>query len=223
MTGKGLKRAEQFNFMKITILYDNTSWDKNFVCDWGFACIIEVPGRKILFDTGARGDVLLNNMKKAGVDPLDIKEVFISHAHWDHIGGLLAFLKKNNTKVYVPESCKIKGAEVVSVKDELELHENIYSTGELKNIEQSLVICEENNLTVITGCSHSGVKNILEKAGKFGSVRALIGGLHGFNDFTVISDVEIVCPTHCTQYIMEIKEFFPDKYIEGGAGKVIEI
>ena len=209
--------------MKIYIIYDNTAWDKNFLCDWGFSCIVEVQGRKILFDTGAKGDVLFNNMKKAGVDPSDIGEVFISHDHWDHIGGLSDFLKKNQRKVYVPLSSKLNGDSVVRVKGEVEIHDDIYSTGELKNIEQSLIIREKNNLVVITGCSHSGVKNILNAAGRFGSVGTLIGGLHGFNDFKEISDVKTICPTHCSQYISEIKKLFPHQYIEGGAGRVIEI
>ncbi len=209
--------------MKITIVYDNTACDNNFVCDWGFSCIVEAHGRKILFDTGAKGKILLNNMKKAGVDPSGIDEVFISHDHWDHTGGLSDFLKKYQTKVYVPESCKIRGDAVISVHDELEIHDNIFSTGELKNIEQSLIIREENNLAVIAGCSHPGVKNILDKAGRFGRVRTLIGGLHGFNDFEVISDVKLVCPTHCSQYIPDIKTLFPDKYVDGGVGRVIEI
>ncbi len=149
-----MKRVKQLNPMKVTIIYDNTAWDKNLVCAWGFSCIVETHGWKILFDTGGKGDILLNNMKRTGVDPSYIDEVFISHNHWDHTGGLLDFLKKNQTKVYVPESCKIRGDAVVSVNDALEIHDNIYSTGELKNIEQSLVILEENNLTVIAGCSH---------------------------------------------------------------------
>jgi len=209
--------------MKLTIIYDNTAWDKNLVCDWGFSCIIEANGRKILFDTGAKGDILLNNMKRIGSDPSDIDGVFISHDHWDHIGGLSDFLKKNQTKVYVPESCKIKGDAIIHVSDEFEIYGDIYSTGELKGIEQSIVIREKNNLAVIAGCSHPGVKNILDKAGRFGSVRTLIGGLHGFNDFEVIFNIKNVCPVHCTQHIPEIKRLFPDKYIEGGAGRVIEI
>lgn len=209
--------------MKVTIVYDNTVWDKNLICDWGFSCIVEANGRKILFDTGAKGDILLNNMKRIGFDPSDIDGVFISHDHWDHIGGLSDFLIKNQPKVFVPESCKIQGDIVVRISNEFEIYDDIYSTGELKNIEQSIIIREENNVAVITGCSHSGVKNILDKASRFGSVRTLIGGLHGFNDFEVITDVKNVCPAHCTQHISEIKRLFPDKYIKAGAGRVIEI
>ncbi|HDD45412.1 MAG TPA: MBL fold metallo-hydrolase, partial [Candidatus Desulfofervidus auxilii] len=29
--------------------------------------------------------------------------------------------------------------------------------------------------------------------------------------------------THCTQYKSKIKSLYPEKYIEGGAGRIIEI
>jgi glyoxylase-like metal-dependent hydrolase (beta-lactamase superfamily II) len=51
--------------------------------------------RVLLFDTGAGGNfgpiagALLESMHAAGVDPASVTDVFISHAHGDHIGGLL--------------------------------------------------------------------------------------------------------------------------------------
>lgn len=76
---------------------------------------------------------------------------------------------------------------------------------------------------MVAGCSHSGVKRILEVATQFGSPYALIGGLHGFSEFDLIEDLGLICPAHCTQHIPEIKSRYPEKYIEGGAGRVIEI
>jgi 7,8-dihydropterin-6-yl-methyl-4-(beta-D-ribofuranosyl)aminobenzene 5'-phosphate synthase len=35
--------------------------------------------------------------------------------------------------------------------------------------------------------------------------------------------MELICPSHCTQHKKEIKMIFPDKYTEGGAGRVIDI
>ena len=45
----------------------------------------------------------------------------------------------------------------------------------------------------------------------------------GFNVFELFEDFGVICPTHCTQHIAEIKSLYPEKYIEGGAGKIIEI
>lgn len=211
--------------MKITIVYDNEVWKEGLKADWGFSCIVEVYGKKILFDTGANGSILLENMKTLNIDPTVVEEIFISHAHWDHTGGLSDFLKINPVKVYVPSSLQEPGgaAEIIKVKETLKIHDNIFSTGELENIEQSLVVKTEKGSVVIAGCSHPGVENILNAASRFGKPYALIGGLHGFREFDLLKDLELICATHCTQFKPEIKSRYPEKYIEGGAGKVIEL
>ena len=209
--------------MKVTIIYDNTAWDKNLKSDWGFSCLVEAFGKNILFDTGAKADILGYNMKKLKIDPMQIDEVFISHSHWDHTGGLSWFLKLNPVKVNIPRSFALSddNVTVMRISEKCKLHDNIYSTGELKNIEHSLIIKEDTGVTVIAGCSHPGVREILYAASEFGKVKTLIGGLHGFNEFSLIDTLENICPTHCTRFIREIQKCYPGKYIEGGAGKVI--
>ena len=211
--------------MKITIIYDNKAWNKDLKPDWGFSCLVEAFGKSILFDTGAKGDILLDNMKKLNIDPLQIDEVFISHSHRDHTGGLASFLRINQTNVYIPYSCIVSDyvVNVVKVKERVKIHENIYSTGELKGIEQSLVIKQDKGVIVIVGCSHPGVREIFKEAAIIGKVSMLVGGLHGFNEFELINDLDSICPTHCTQSILKIKEIYPAKYVEGGAAQVIEI
>jgi 7,8-dihydropterin-6-yl-methyl-4-(beta-D-ribofuranosyl)aminobenzene 5'-phosphate synthase len=211
--------------MKITIIYDNEAWKEGLKADWGFACLVEVYGKTILFDTGANGSILLDNMKTLNIDPTVVEEIFISHAHWDHTGGLADFLKINPVKVYAPSSFKVPvgAAEIIEVKEALKIHDDIFSTGELENIEQSLVVNKEKGSVVIAGCSHPGIGNILNAASPFGKPYALVGGLHGFNEFDLVEDLEMICATHCTQFKSEIKTHYPEKYIEGGAGKVIEL
>ncbi len=212
--------------MKITIIYDNTVHQKGLKSDWGFSCLVETHNRTILFDTGSNGSILLENMKKLDIDPLSIDEVFISHPHFDHVGGLSAFLNENNNvKIYVPISLRgIRNAkEIIYVDEPMKLHENVFSTGELDHIEQSMVVKTDKGLVLIAGCSHPKMKNILKAASQFGRVYVIIGGLHGFNEFKLFKDLEVICPTHCTQHIAEIKSLYPEKYIAGGAGKIIEI
>ena len=212
--------------MKITIIYDNESYKEDLKSDWGFSCLAEIeniPG--ILFDTGASGSILLSNMKNLNIEPDSIPKVFISHNHWDHVGGLSDFLKVNKSaKIYVPGSYKYSGIkEVIGIKKPLEIQANVFSTGELKGIEQSMAIKTVKGIAVIAGCSHPGVGNILKAASKFGKVYALIGGLHGFNEFDLLKELELICPCHCTQYKSEIKELYPNKCIDGGAGRVISL
>ncbi len=211
--------------MQLTIIYDNEAWDGALQADWGFSCLVEAFGKKILFDTGAKGDILLGNMKKLDLLPEAIEEIFISHDHWDHTGGLADFLKLHPVKTYVPLSFQqeMENVETIRSKNAYQLHENIFSTGELEGIEQSLVLKTEKGLVIIVGCSHPGVQNILAAASQFGTPYALIGGLHGFEEYDVLKELTMVCPTHCTKHKAEIKERFPEKYLEGGAGKVITL
>ena len=208
--------------MKIKIVYDNTAYRNDMQADWGFSAYIEEL--KILFDTGADGNILLSNMEKMNVNPEEIEAIFISHGHWDHTGGLQALLDiRDDIPVYVPSSYKPKAKNVISIKEAREIKENVYSTGELAGIEQSMVIVEGGKEIILVGCSHPGIGRILEAAKKFGKPYALIGGYHGFDEYELLKELAIVCPTHCTQHKKEIKERYPDKYIEGGAGRIIEI
>jgi 7,8-dihydropterin-6-yl-methyl-4-(beta-D-ribofuranosyl)aminobenzene 5'-phosphate synthase len=130
-----------------------------------------------------------------------------------------------NVRIYVPASLGRGRNEenIVSVSGPLEIHEGVFSTGELSHIEQSMAVRTDDGIVLIAGCSHPGMARILEAARQFGEIYAVIGGLHGFSEYDLFREVTLICPTHCTQHKREIKSLYPDQYVEGGAGQVIVI
>ncbi len=211
--------------MKIKIVYDNTSIRPDLQSDWGFAAVIEYGNKKILFDTGADGTILLNNMQKMGVNPLEIDTVFISHHHFDHTGGLSAFLTKNDqVTLYAPESFRgvRRAAKVMHLSAPASIDGNLHSTGELNGIEQSLVVKTGQGNVLVVGCSHPGMGVIMKAAEPLGAIYAIVGGYHGFREFDLLKNVQKICPTHCTQAIDRLRKLYPEKFIPGGVGTVLE-
>ncbi len=95
----GAGAAEQ-----ITVLYDAFGKVTAMKKDWGFAALVEIGGRRILFDTGNNPDVFAQNVKAAGVDLGRLDFVVMSHRHGDHMGGLTYLLHENPTvKIYAPQ------------------------------------------------------------------------------------------------------------------------
>lgn len=210
--------------MKVTIIFDNTTCKEELQANWGFAALVAAHGKKILFDTGGSGSILLANMRQLNIAPQEIEDVFISHAHFDHVGGLSAFLDQNHAvRVWVPRSFRgVKNAkEVISIAKARELYPGIYSTGELDGIEQALCVATEKGIVIVVGCSHPPMAQIVAAASAFGPIYGIIGGLHG-NKPETLRDFQLICATHCTQHKQAIEALYPERYIEGGAGRVIE-
>lgn len=212
--------------MKLTLVYDNTGYKKGLLPDYGFSCYLEIENMpRILFDTGAEGKTLLYNMHELGIDPGAIDIIVISHAHWDHTGGLTELLEVNQTaSLFLPSSFQpfLPERSVVQVTNPIKITDTVFSTGELAGVEQSLVVKIDTELAVISGCAHPGVGPILEAASSYGKVSALIGGLHGFREFDLLKDLDLICACHCTANKLQIKTLYPDKWVEGGVGAVIE-
>ena len=165
-------------------------------------------------------------MKELGISPSAIGIIVISHSHFDHTGGLQGILELNeDAELYLPASFyrAIPGRNVVKIKDARQICENVFTTGELRGVEQSLALKTDKGILVVVGCSHPGVGNIMDAAAKFGTVYGIVGGFHGFSDFARLKGLSLICPCHCTQYKQEIKKLFPEECLDCGAGLVLEL
>lgn len=81
-------QAQTKKIEKLNIRILSTMLADRGIGEWGFCALIEFDGKKILFDTGARPETVFNNATELGVDLSDVTDVFISHSHGDHTGGL---------------------------------------------------------------------------------------------------------------------------------------
>ena len=85
---------------QITVLYDAFGNTSSMQKDWGYAALVEYGGRRILFDTGNKPDILALNAKAKGIDLSKLDFVVMSHRHGDHMGGM-AYLLSVNPKVKI--------------------------------------------------------------------------------------------------------------------------
>lgn len=206
---------------RLTIVYDNNRGAEGLKPAWGFACVVELPGHTVLFDTGGDGAILLANMRRLRIDPATVNMVVLSHVHHDHVGGLAAFLQRNHdVTVCVPgsfpasltEQVPRAGARLKPIRGAEELAPAVWTTGELTGpvTEQSLVLRTNAGTIVVTGCAHPGVVRIVEQAKRIvpGEVALVMGGFHlgGSSESqiqTIIRrfqelGVRFAAPCHCT-------------------------
>lgn len=237
--------------MQVKIIYENSSISAKVISGWGVSYLVD---GHILFDAGEKFQPLFKNMKNMNINLADIKTVVISHDHWDHTGGLWELLKRREgIKVYVcpgfgdefKKRIKELGGELVEAAGIIQIAVNIYTTGEiageykgLSMPEQSLIVKTGQGISVMTGCSHPGILEILGKI-KEGfpgeKIYSVFGGFHlndkdedfidqvveGFQEM----GVEKVGASHCSGDKAE--ELFRNKYkndfIDVKAGMTIEV
>lgn len=87
----------QVRALKITVLSTMLA-DGGELGEWGFAALVEADGRRILFDTGAKADVVRQNLQTLKLDLAGVPDVVLSHWHWDHIGGFMTLRREAAAK-----------------------------------------------------------------------------------------------------------------------------
>jgi 7,8-dihydropterin-6-yl-methyl-4-(beta-D-ribofuranosyl)aminobenzene 5'-phosphate synthase len=55
---------------------------------------VEADGNRILYDTGARPNTVLQNARELGIDLSSVRDVILSHNHTDHTGGLVTLRRE---------------------------------------------------------------------------------------------------------------------------------
>ena len=94
--------------------------DENNMCTWAMRCLlVETGNRKVLIDTGFGNkqdakfrsyfephgkDSLGLSLGNIGLDPEDITDVFLTHMHFDHVGGAVSIDEKGKLVPTFPEA-----------------------------------------------------------------------------------------------------------------------
>jgi len=231
-----------------TVIYDNYSSSEQCTGDWGFSCLIEGLEKTILFDTGTKPEIFKKNLENLSIDIGDIDLIVISHNHGDHTGGLPIILEQEtDLPLYIPGSVEeaflsrfnaFEG-HTIPVNEPVEICGGVLSTGEMGNWikEQSLLIDTPKGLVILTGCSHQGIENIVEKASEISDkqIYMVFGGFHLLNhsseqvediiDTFSKHGVQKCGATHCTgeDATMMFKETYGNDFVVIGAGNIIKI
>lgn len=89
--------------IKRSPLMSATDYRKALHNEWGLSLALEsrIGGdtRNLMLDYGYTPDALMNNMEIMGVDGAKVQGMVLSHGHFDHFGGLIAFLQKYRSRL----------------------------------------------------------------------------------------------------------------------------
>lgn len=232
---------------KISIIYDNQLHDKGLQSGWGFSCLVEHSGKKILFDTGDNAEKLESNLKNLQINPQDFEAIILSHNHRDHTGGLSSVLgKSKNCSLYFgksypagfQEKIKSQGTNFILVDDLRKVFAGVFAGPEIGGFglrEIPLTVQTDKGLLIITGCAHPGIVNMIKKIKEEldKDIYLVLGGFHlgmvfGLNsiveDFKKLG-VKKAGPCHCSgaRAINLFREKFKEDFIRVGAGLKMEI
>ncbi len=239
--------------MRVSVIFENRA-DEGFIPSWGLSLLVETDfGNRVLFDTGNAGGIWAYNAERLGIGYDDFEHVFLSHFHWDHIGGALDIAHFSNTKkhflitdgfsgIFAREIASL-GHQVSLVREPYRFSEELFSLGGMYTgigslYEHSLLVFDgRGDYSLFVGCSHPGILEITTRAfeitGK--APKAVFGGFHlkDTDEERIFSiakgmlklGVGFVAPCHCTGDLgREIfASLFGNRFIDIRAGDIVEL
>lgn len=212
--------------MRVHVLMENTALSPGYAAEHGLSLFIETPKHRLLFDFG-QGSRFADNAQAMGLDLAGVDAAFLSHGHYDHGGGIRAFLALNDhapiyvrQEAFAPHAARMKNEELMDVGIEAALADHprlrpvpgrlclddeitLFSGVDARRLwppdnarilrqgqagfqpddfshELHLIVSQEEQDVLFTGCAHSGIADILAAAtalrGK--APAAAIGGFH---------------------------------------------
>ena len=200
-------RIGDFNTTKTLSILPLVDWHSSspeLRGEMGVSYLIETDEHRILFDLGQNTgqespSPLEHNMRALGVPVESIDTVFISHNHFDHVGGKqnqkdrtfsmgLGQAPLPNVRAFVPIPMTYPGLSPVHTADPTLIGNGVASTGTIPRQlvfgwidEQALVVhVAELGAVLIVGCGHQTIPRLLERYDQVFSepLYGIVGGLH---------------------------------------------
>ncbi|MBQ7798227.1 MAG: MBL fold metallo-hydrolase [Clostridia bacterium] len=101
----------------------------------GNCTYIESDSTRLLIDIGMTAKYVVDNLTELNVLPETIDAILITHEHSDHVKGVLAFVKKYNTRILCAEVLKdVLTTQLIGCEDLIATYSGEFELGDLKII-----------------------------------------------------------------------------------------
>ncbi|MFW2388780.1 MAG: MBL fold metallo-hydrolase [Polyangiales bacterium] len=190
--------------LSILPLIDWHTSSSDLAGEMGVSYLVETDEHRILFDVGQNSlqespSPLERNMEALGITLDSIDTLFISHNHFDHVGGRSN--QKNQTfsigleqvplpglRALVPIPMSYPGLEPIYAGDPMVIGKGVASTGTIPRQlvfgwidEQALVVhVAGRGAVLIVGCGHQTIPELLKRYDQAfdAPLYGIVGGLH---------------------------------------------